>query len=87
MGSSLAAFLMNESATSRHVIHLGAFELDLRAGELSNRGLKLKLQELPDVMATYVAPLGLNSRGRASSYSHGSEPIAVGHRMAPAKAG
>jgi len=38
-------------------------------------------------MDTDVAPLGLNSRSRAISSSHGSEAIAVGHRMAPAKAG
>jgi hypothetical protein len=37
-------------------------------------------------MSTDVAPLGLNSRPRAISSSHGSEASAVGHRMAPAKA-
>ena len=38
-------------------------------------------------MATDVAPLGLNRKAQAISCSHGSEAIAVGHRMAPAKAG
>jgi DNA-binding winged helix-turn-helix (wHTH) protein/Tol biopolymer transport system component len=38
---------MNESATSRHVIRFGAFEVDLRAGELRKNGLKIKLQEQP----------------------------------------
>jgi len=38
-------------------------------------------------MAPDVAPLGLNSRVWAIWSSHGSEAIAVGHRMAPAKAG
>ena len=38
---------MNESATARHVIRFGAFEVDLRAGELRKTGLKIKLQEQP----------------------------------------
>jgi hypothetical protein len=42
---------------------------------------------LPGAMATDVAPLGLDSRPRAITSSHGSEAIAVGHRMAPAEAG
>ena len=41
----------------------------------------------PGAMAADVAPLGLNSKRRAISSFHGSEAIAVGHRMAPAKAG
>ena len=38
-------------------------------------------------MAKDVAPLGLNRKAQAISCSHGLEAIAVGHRMAPAKAG
>ena len=38
-------------------------------------------------MRTDVVPLGLNSRAGAISSCHGSEAIAVGFRMAPAKAG
>lgn len=38
---------MNESATSRYVIHFGVFEVDLRAGELRKSGVRIKLQEQP----------------------------------------
>ena len=42
---------------------------------------------LPGTRATDIAPLGLNTRPQALSFSHGSEAVAVGYRMAPAKAG
>ena len=42
---------------------------------------------LPGTRATDIAPLGLNTRPQALSLSHGSEAVAVGYRMAPAKAG
>jgi DNA-binding winged helix-turn-helix (wHTH) protein/Tol biopolymer transport system component len=46
---------MNESATSRHVIHFGVFEVDLRSGEVRKSGLKIKLQEQPfQVLATLL---------------------------------
>jgi hypothetical protein len=38
---------MNEAATNRHLVRFGAFELDLKAGELRKNGLKIKLQEQP----------------------------------------
>src|SRR5271166_3373017 len=38
---------MHESATTRHVIRFGVFEVDLRTGELRKNGLKIKLQEQP----------------------------------------
>ena len=41
----------------------------------------------PGTRATDIAPLGLNTRPPALSFSHGSEAVAVGYRMAPAKAG
>ena len=38
---------MEEIANSARVIRFGVFEVDLRAGELRNSGLKIKLQEQP----------------------------------------
>ncbi|HXH50995.1 MAG TPA: winged helix-turn-helix domain-containing protein [Terriglobia bacterium] len=38
---------MPEAAPSLQVLRFGAFELDLRAGELRKQGLKIKLQEKP----------------------------------------
>src|SRR5271167_4086955 len=38
---------MNESATTRHVIRFGMFELDLRTGELRQQGAKVKLDGQP----------------------------------------
>lgn len=38
---------MPEAAPFLHTIRFGAFELDLRSGELRKRGLKVKLQEKP----------------------------------------
>jgi len=38
---------MNETTCAPRVIRFGAFEVDLRAGELRKHGLKIKLQEKP----------------------------------------
>ncbi|PYV23788.1 MAG: hypothetical protein DMG24_13165 [Acidobacteria bacterium] len=38
---------MEENSSSPGVVRFGAFELDLRAGELHKNGLKIKLQEQP----------------------------------------
>jgi DNA-binding winged helix-turn-helix (wHTH) protein len=38
---------VEEIANSARVIRFGVFEVDLRAGELRNSGLKIKLQEQP----------------------------------------
>src|SRR5271167_1462247 len=38
---------MPETSSATRVIRFGAFELDLKAGELRKNGLKIKLQEQP----------------------------------------
>ena len=38
---------MEEKSSSPRIVRFGAFELDLRAGELHKNGLKIKLQEQP----------------------------------------
>ena len=38
---------MEEVANSARIVRFGAFEVDLRAGELRKNGLKIKLQEQP----------------------------------------
>ncbi|PYV21362.1 MAG: hypothetical protein DMG27_20995, partial [Acidobacteria bacterium] len=38
---------MEEKSSSPRIVRFGAFELDLRAGELHKIGLKIKLQEQP----------------------------------------
>lgn len=38
---------MPEAAQSPFILRFGAFELDLRAGELRKQGLKIRLQEMP----------------------------------------
>jgi len=38
---------MEEKSSSPRIVRFGAFELDLRAGELHRNGLKIKLQEQP----------------------------------------
>src|SRR5437773_4050455 len=44
---NLEGFSMEENSSSPGVVRFGAFELDLRAGELHKNGLKIKLQEQP----------------------------------------
>src|SRR3954466_170993 len=38
---------MSERAGSESLFHFGVFELDLRAGELRKRGIRIKIQEQP----------------------------------------
>jgi hypothetical protein len=38
---------MEEIANSTRIVRFGAFEVDLKAGELRKDGLKIKLQEQP----------------------------------------
>ena len=38
---------MEQNSSSPGLVRFGAFELDLRAGELHKNGLKIKLQEQP----------------------------------------
>src|SRR5215475_11875420 len=38
---------MEGVADSTHIVRLGVFELDLRAGDLRKNGLKIKLQDQP----------------------------------------
>jgi hypothetical protein len=45
---------MNGEQPSRGPIRFGAFELDLRAGELHKQGLKIKLQDQPSAHLAYV---------------------------------
>ena len=54
----------HESATSRHVIRFGAFESDLRAGDLINDRLKIDLQQQPfQVLApSHIAEVRVISR-------------------------
>ena len=43
MGCSKLIILVNESA-AQHILRFGDFELDLRAGELRKRGVRISLQ-------------------------------------------
>ena len=50
---------MEEPATGARVLRFGAFEVDIRAGELRKQGLKIRLQEQPfQVLATLLESAG-----------------------------
>jgi DNA-binding winged helix-turn-helix (wHTH) protein len=51
--------LMDELANSTRIAHFGAFELDVRGGELRKNGLRIKLQDQPlQVLALLLARPG-----------------------------
>ena len=50
---------MDNTASHTQPVRFGAFELDLRAGELRKQGVKIKLQEQPfQILAMLVANAG-----------------------------